>query len=87
MLAWLGDAGVWAWDTGLILLVAINLVAGTVLVATRNRGLVNWWTSRWLAINLGLVGLAVGGPLVTGLLRLALNALPSFGAASAQLPK
>ena len=87
MVTWLQDAGAWSWHVGLTLLVLLNVAAAGIVVATRNRALVDRWTSRWLAVNLGLLGLGLGGPLVTGIVRFALNALPAFGSGAAQAPK
>lgn len=87
MVTWLQDAGAWSWHMGLTLLVLLNVAAVAVVLVTRDRALVNRWTSRWLATNLGLLGLGLGGPLVTGVVRLALNALPSFGSVAAHTPK
>ncbi len=80
MAAWLGEAGTWAWHVALGLLVVVNAAALTAVVVTRNRGLVDRWTGRWLGANLGLIAFGAGTPLVTGLVRLALSALPSIGA-------
>ncbi len=87
ILAWLGEAGGWAWHTGLALFVLVNVVAITAVIITRDRALVNRWTGPWLGINFGVLGLGVGVPLLTGLIRLALGALPTFGAAAVHGPK
>jgi hypothetical protein len=87
ILAWLGDAGAWAWQVGVILLVVVNVAAVAVVSVTRDRALVDRWTGRWLGFNLGLIGFAAGVPLLTGLLRLAFSALPTFGSTAAHLPK
>jgi hypothetical protein len=87
MLAWLADAGYWAWNISLTLFVLVNAAAIVVMVATRDTRLVQRWTGRWLAFNLGLIGLGLGTPLVTGIVRFALNALPAFGSASVIEPK
>jgi hypothetical protein len=87
MIAWLGDAGSWAWQTAVVLLVVVNVAAVAAISVTRDRGLVNRWTSHWLGVNLGLIGVGVGTPIITGLLRMALSALPSFGTTAAHLPK
>ncbi len=84
---WLGDAGTWAWQTSVLLLIALNVAAVAVVSVTRDRGLVNRWTGRWLGANIGLIGFGVGVPAITGLLRLGLSALPTFGSAAAHLPK
>ncbi len=87
MLAWLGDVSSWVWQTSVLLLIVVNVVAVAVVSVTRDRGIVNRWTGRWLGANIGLIGLGAGVPLVTGLLRLGLSALPTFGAAAPHLPK
>lgn len=85
--AWLGDAGSLAWQVGVVLLVIVNVAAVAVISVTRDRGLVNRWTSRWLGLNIGLIGFGAGVPLLTGLLRMALSALPTVGSTAAHLPK
>ncbi|HTS89702.1 MAG TPA: hypothetical protein VMG41_14515 [Gemmatimonadales bacterium] len=87
LIGWLGGAGTWAWHVSAWLLLAVNLGALGIVVITRSRALVDRWTGRWLAANLGLLGFGLGVPAVTGLLRLALNALPSLGVAQQHLPK
>ncbi len=87
LLTWLAGTGSWAWHTALALFLLLNGAAILALVVTRNRALVDRWTSRWLAANVALIGFGVGGPLVTGALRLVVSALPDFGQAAASLPK
>jgi len=87
MLAWLGDVGSWAWQTSVVLLIVVNVLAVAVVSVTRDRGIVNRWTSTWLGINVGLIALGAGVPVVTGLLQLAVKALPTLGPFSAHLPK
>jgi hypothetical protein len=87
ILAWLGAAGSWAWQTSVVLLIVLNVAAVAVVSVTRDRGIVNRWTSTWLGINVGLIALGAGVPVVTGLLRLAVKALPTLGPFSAHLPK
>jgi len=87
MLAWLGAAGSWAWQTSVVLLIVLNVAAVAVVSVTRDRGIVNRWTSTWLGINAGLIALGAGVPVVTGLLQLAVKALPTLGPFSAHLPK
>jgi hypothetical protein len=87
LLAWLGATGSWAWHVSLTLLVLLNAMAATVVFVTRDRSLVNRWTSRWLGANLGLITFGVCAPVVTGLVRLALNAIPGVGAVASTLPK
>jgi hypothetical protein len=87
MLAWLHDAGAWVWHASVALLVLLNVTAVLVVAVTRDRGLVNRWTGRWLGTNLGLIAFGVGAPMVTGLLRLALNAIPTFGSVAGSAAK
>jgi hypothetical protein len=87
MLAWLADAGSSAWHVSLVLLALLNASAAAIVVVTRDRGLVDRWTSRWLGANLALITLGVGAPVVTGLIRLALSAMPGFGSVAGTLPK
>ena len=87
LLAWLGATGSWAWHVSLTLLVLLNATAAAVVFVTRDRGLVNRWTSRWLGMNLGLLTFGVCAPVVTGLVRLALSAIPCVGSVSSTLPK
>jgi hypothetical protein len=87
MITWLGAAGAWAWHASLTLLVLLNAAAVVVVAVTRDRGLVNRWTSRWLGANLALVTFGVSAPVVTGLVRLALSTAPAFGSVVKALPK
>lgn len=87
IIAWLGAAGSWSWQVGILLFVAVNVVAVAVVSVTRDRGLVNRWTNTWLGINVGLIALGAGVPVVTGLLRLAVKALPTFRPIATHLPK
>ncbi len=87
ILAWLGDVSSWAWQTSVVLLIVVNVAAVAVVSVTRDRGIVNRWTGRWLGANVGLIGLGAGVPMLAGLLRLGFSALPTFGATAAHLPK
>jgi hypothetical protein len=87
IIAWFGDVGSWAWQTSVVLLVVVNVVAVAVVSVTRDRSIVNRWTGRWLGANVGLLGFGVGVPLLAGLLRLGLSALPTFGASAPHLSK
>jgi hypothetical protein len=87
MLVWLRAAGTWAWQASVVLLIVVNVAAVAVVSVTRDRGIVNRWTSTWLGINVGLLAVGAGVPMVTGLLRLAVKALPNLGPFSAHLPK
>lgn len=83
MLTWLGDASSWAWHASLLLIFVVNAVAVSAVLATRNGALVDRWTSRWLAANLGLIGFGIAAPAVIGFVRLALTALPAFSTVAA----
>jgi shikimate kinase len=48
---------------------AVNLTAAAVVVFTRNRSLVQRFTSPWLAANIILLGTGVGVPLAAGLAK------------------
>ena len=72
-LDWLGH---WALVVGASLFaLASALFLGAVLV-TRDRRVVNRWTPRWLATGLTALAVGAGGPLVAGLLKVAVRALP-----------
>lgn len=64
ILAWLHDVAVRAFGLSLFLLLAIDGVFAVVLLATRDRGIVNRWTSRVLAANLVLAGTGIGVPVL-----------------------
>jgi uncharacterized membrane protein YqiK len=89
---WLTNAGrtAFAWSLGALLLV--NAVTALVFVVRQDRALVNRWTSRVLALDLLLVGTAVGVPLVTTMARMTVTLVSSsvvgagLNAASAEAP-
>lgn len=58
-----------AFTASLWAFVALNATAVAVLLATRNRALVQRYTSAWLATNLLLLGTGVGVPLVAGVCK------------------
>jgi len=64
ILAWLHDVAVRAFGLSLFLLLAIDGAFALVLLATRDRGIVNRWTSRVLAANLVLAGTGIGVPML-----------------------
>src|SRR5688572_2459472 len=51
ILAWLQDVAIRAFGISLFLLLAIDAGFAVVLLATRDRGIVNRWTARVLAAN------------------------------------
>ena len=55
--------------------VILNATAAVVVFMTRNRQVVNRWTSRFVAANLLLLAAGTGMPLVAGALRLVVNAV------------
>lgn len=64
ILAWLHDVAIRAFGLSLFLLLAIDGVFAVVLLATRDRTIVNRWTSRVLAANLVLAGTGIGVPML-----------------------
>jgi len=87
LLTWLAGSGTWAWHTALTLFVVLNGIAVAVVVVTRDRSLVDRWTSRWLGANLTLLGFGVGAPLLSSTLQLVISALPDIGQVTSALPK
>ena len=64
ILAWLQNLAIRAFGISRFLLLAIDGAFALVLFATRDRGIVNRWTSRVLAVNLVLAGTGVGVPVL-----------------------
>jgi hypothetical protein len=60
--AWLQDLAIRAFGISLFLMLAIDGAFAVILLATRDRGIVNRWTSRVLAVNLILAGTGLGVP-------------------------
>ena len=73
ILAWLQNLAIRAFGISLFLLLAIDGAFALVLFATRDRGIVNRWTSRVLAVNLVLAGTGVGVPVLALGSRLAVR--------------
>ena len=71
LLEWLQFIGWTAFWVSVTLFVVINGFGLAMLIAKRDRALVNTWTSRFLAANLVLVGTGLGIPLLTTVSRLA----------------
>jgi len=65
--------------TSIVLFVVVNAVALAVFAVKRDRGLVQRWTSPWLATNVVLIGAGVGTPLLIGITKLAISALAGAG--------
>ena len=64
ILAWLHDVAIRAFGLSLFVLLAIDGVFALILLATRDRTIVNRWTSRVLAANLILAGTGIGVPVL-----------------------
>jgi hypothetical protein len=75
ILAWLQDFAIRAFGISLFLLLAIDGAFAVVLLATRDRGIVNRWTSRVLAANFVLAGTGIGVPVLALSTRLAVRAV------------
>ena len=73
ILAWLQNVAIRAFGISLFLLLAIDGAFALVLFATRDRGIVNRWTSRVLAVNLVLAGTGIGVPVLALGSRLAVR--------------
>ena len=71
LLEWLQSIGWTAFWVAVTLFVVINGFGLAMLIARRDRALVNTWTSRFLAANLVLAGTGLGIPLLTTISRLA----------------
>jgi len=71
--AWLQDLAVRAFGISLFLMLAIDAAYAVILLATRDRGIVNRWTSRVLAVNLVLSGTGIGVPVLALSTRLAVR--------------
>jgi len=75
ILTWLQDLAIRAFGISLFLLLAINGAFALTVFVTRDRGIVNRWTSRVLAANLVLAGTGVGVPVLALGSRLAVRAV------------
>jgi len=73
ILAWLQNVAIRAFGLSLFLLIAVDGAFALVLFATRDREIVNRWTSRVLAANLVLAGTGVGVPVLALGSRLAVR--------------
>ena len=70
---WLQNLAIRAFGISLFLMLAINASFAVILLATRDRGIVNRWTSRVLAVNLILGGTGIGVPVLALSTRLAVR--------------
>ena len=75
IVAWLQELAIRAFGISLFLVIAIDAAFGLVLFATRDRAIVNRWTSRVLAANLVLAGTGVGVPMLALGSRLAVRVI------------
>lgn len=75
ILAWLQNLAIRAFGISLFLMLAIDGAFAVILLATRDRDIVNRWTSRVLAANLVLAGTGVGVPVLALGSRLAVRAV------------
>ena len=80
--AWLDGTAARVFGLCATLFVLLNAGAIALVIAKKDRGLVNRWTARWLAANLPLVGAGLGVPVVAKVVRLTVAAF----AASKSLP-
>lgn len=87
LIAWLAQAGSWAWHSALTLFVVVNAGAGLAVLVNRSQSMVDRWTPRWLAANIALLGFGLGMPVVSWALRLGLSLLPDLGSSAVALPK
>jgi hypothetical protein len=76
--AWLYDVAIRAFGVSLALVLVIDLGYALVLFATRDRGIVNRWTSRVLALNLVLAGTGFGVPVLAMGSRVVVGVLMPF---------
>jgi hypothetical protein len=79
--------GHWAIAAAIVVFCLANALFITTVLIRRDRRLVDRWTGPWLAANLAAAALGAGAPLVTGMLRLVLGALPDLGTMAGRLPK
>jgi hypothetical protein len=75
ILAWLQGVAIRAFGLSLFLILAIDGAFAVILFATRDRGIVNRWTSRVLAANLILAGTGIGVPVLALGSRLVVRAV------------
>jgi hypothetical protein len=75
ILEWLQNVAIRAFGLSLFLLLAIDGAFALILLAKRDREIVNRWTSRVLAVNLVLAGTGVGVPMLALGSRVAVRAI------------
>lgn len=80
ILSWLDGVGSTAFTLSAIAFVAINAIAITAVLLTRDRTIVNRFTPHFLAANILLLGTGLGVPLAALAARSVIAAVtPSFG--------
>jgi hypothetical protein len=62
--AWLQNLAIRAFGMSLFVMLALDGAFAVILLATRDRSIVNRWTSRVLAVNLVLAGTGIGVPVL-----------------------
>lgn len=75
VLAWLSEVAVRAFGLSLFLVIGIDVAFAIIVFATRDRAIVNRWTSRVLAANLVLAGTGIGVPVLALGSRLVVRAV------------
>lgn len=75
ILAWLDAVGSTAFRWSALAFIVLNGIAVSAVILTRDRTLVNRWTGRLLAANLGIAATGLGIPLLTTVSRLAVAAV------------
>jgi len=75
ILAWLQGVAIRAFGLSLFLILAIDGAFAVAVFATRDRSIVNRWTSRILAANLVLAGTGIGVPVLALGSRLVVRAV------------
>ena len=78
ILAWLHDVAIRAFGLSLFVMLAINGVFAVIVLVTKDREIVNRWTSRILAANLVLAGTGIGVPVLALGSRVAVRAVAPF---------
>jgi hypothetical protein len=72
--AWLDGTARTVFAICATLFVMLNAGAIALVSAKRDRGIVNRWTARWLAVNLALIGAGLGVPVAAMLTRITIDA-------------
>jgi hypothetical protein len=73
--AWLQDLAIRAFGISLFVMLAIDGAFAVILLATRDRAIVNRWTSRVLAVNVVLAGTGIGVPVLALSTRLGVRVI------------